>query len=158
LNNKIIFKCRRVRLFRYEKLKRSSSKIAHCNSQIIHLLMPLQKFDLAFAYVLLCLFIYSCRAFSNSSLILRVEPVSFTTNFIHSVHIRLSIFMEVFVFLSACRILLTIPSTVHKVNGNYHKLNIETCGNMVLRYNGSIRHIQLQTKTQSPKGEDAAIR
>jgi hypothetical protein len=136
LNNKILFKCRRVRLFAYIKAKRFRGRITHCNSESIFLLTPFQKFDSILACVQLCLFIYSCKAFSNSSLILRVEPVSLTTNFIHSVHVCLSIFMDVFVFLSPCGTSFTIPHTVNKVNGYYRKLNIVLYGKTVWRYYG----------------------
>jgi hypothetical protein len=46
---------------------------------------------------------------------------------------------------------------VDKVNGKYHKLNIEFCGNVVIRYNGNTSKIQLYTKTQASKQEDRAI-
>jgi hypothetical protein len=85
----------------------------------------------------LCLFIYSSNAFSNSSLILRVEPVLFTTNFIHSVHACLSIFIDVFVFVLPSTISFTIPCAVNKVNGVYHNLNIQVYGIIVWRYDGN---------------------
>lgn len=85
-------------------------------------------------HIYVCFFIYSCKAFSSSSLIFRVEPVLFTTNFIHSVHVCLSIFMDVFVFSS---ISLAIPCAVNKVSGLYHNLNKGGYGIMVWRYRGS---------------------
>jgi hypothetical protein len=137
LNNKILFKCRRVRFFARIRAKRSRSKIAYCNSESILLQTPFKKSDSVLSYVLhLCLLIYSCKAFSNFSLILRVEPVSLTTNFIHSVHICLSTFMDVFVFLSPCRTSFTTPYAVNKVNGYYRKLNIILYGKAVWRYYG----------------------
>ncbi len=106
----------------------------------------------------LCFFIYSCRAFSNSSLTFRADPVFDTTNCIHSFQTCLSILIDVLAFFSLSWLnnheLLFM---VDKVNGNYHKLNIEFCGNMVLRYNGSPGNIQLQTKTQPSKREDKTI-
>lgn len=106
-----------------------------------------------------CFFIYSCRAFSNSSLTFRAEPVFATTNCIHSFQTCLSILIEVLVFFSLSWLNShELPFVVNKVNGRYHKLNIEFCGIMVLRYNGSTRTIQLQTKTQATKQEDTTIR
>jgi hypothetical protein len=86
--------------------------------------------------IYLCFFIYSCRAFPNSSLIFRVEPVLFTTNFIHSVHVCLSIFMDVLVFSLPSSTSFTIPYTVNKVNDYYRKLNITLRGIVVWRYCG----------------------
>jgi hypothetical protein len=106
-----------------------------------------------------CFFIYSCSAFSNSSLTFRAEPVFATTNCIHPFQTCLSILIEVLAFFPLSWLNThELPFMVDKVNGNYHKLNIETCGIMVLRYNGNATHLQLQTKTQSPKREDATIR
>lgn len=101
-----------------------------------------------------CFFIYSCRAFSNSSLTFRADPVLATTNCIHSFQTCLSILIEVLAFFSLSWFNThELPFMVDKVNGKYHKLNIEIYGNMVLRYNGSIMHFQLQPKTQSAKRE-----
>lgn len=99
------------------------------------------KFGSAFRFsVHLCFFIYSCKAFSNSSLILRVEPVLFTTNFIHSVQVCLSTFIDVFAFWPAPDICCIIPYAVNKVNGYYHKLNISPSGIIVRRYCGNVCH------------------
>jgi hypothetical protein len=106
-----------------------------------------------------CFFIYSCRAFSNSSLTFRADPVFATTNCIHSLQTCLSILIEVLAFFSLSWLnSYELPFMVDKVNGKYHKLNIELCGIMVLRYNGSTSKIQLRTKTQVSKQEDTTIR
>jgi hypothetical protein len=106
-----------------------------------------------------CFFIYSCRAFSNSSLTFRAEPVFATTNCIHSFQTCLSILIEVLAFFSLSWLNThELPFMVHKVNGRYHKLNIEMYGIMVLRYNGIACHNQLQTKMHAPKREDTTIR
>jgi hypothetical protein len=107
----------------------------------------------------LCFFIYSCRAFSNSSLTFRAEPVFATTNCIHSFQTCLSILIEVLAFFSLSWLNShDLPFMVDKVNGKYHKLNIRTYGNMVLRYNGITSNNQLQSKTHAPKSEDTTIR
>lgn len=97
----------------------------------------------------LCFFIYSCRAFSNSSLTFRADPVFDTTNCIHSFQTCLSMLIDVLAFFSLSWLnnheLLFM---VDKVNGNYHKLNIDSYGNMVVRYNGSPENIQLCPKAQ----------
>jgi hypothetical protein len=106
-----------------------------------------------------CFFIYSCRAFSNSSLTFRADPVFATTNCIHSFQTCLLILIEVLAFVSLSWLNThELPFMVIKVNGNYHKLNIEFCGIMVSRYNGSTSEIQLQTKMQSSEQEDTTIR
>ena len=121
-----------------QKLKRLSNKIACCRTEGICLLVQCQKFELPFIYDgHLCFFIYSCNALSNSSLILRVEPVLFTTNLIHSVHVCLSIFIEVFVFCLPSGISFTLPYAVNKVNGYYHNINILAYGIIVWRYGGN---------------------
>jgi hypothetical protein len=160
LNNKNLFKGYRSSIPGYNKLKRSSNKILYCKSEeaCIHALF--QKLDLVPTYVVhLCFFIYSCRAFSNSSLTFRADPVFATTNCIHSFQTCLSILIEVLAFFSLSWLnSYELPFMVDKVNGNYHKLNIELCGIMVLRYNGSTSKIQLRTKTQVSKQEDTTIR
>jgi hypothetical protein len=51
-----------------------------------------------------------------------------------------------------------LPFMVDKVNGSYHNFNIESCGMMVLRYNGNGIKTQLDTEMQEPKQEDTTIR
>jgi len=107
----------------------------------------------------LCFFIYSCRAFSNSSLSFRAEPVFETTNCIHSFQICLLILIEVLAFFSLSWLnSRDLPFMVNKDNGKYHKLNIEIYGNMVLRYNGNTSEFQLQTKAQASRLEDTTLR
>jgi hypothetical protein len=106
-----------------------------------------------------CFFIYSCRAFSNSSLTFRADPVFETTNCIHSFQTCLSILIEVLAFFSLSWLNShDLPFMVDKDNGKYHKLNIEIDGNMVLRYNGNTSEFQLQTMAQVFRQEDTTIR
>jgi hypothetical protein len=123
LNNKL-FNGTRCSSSKYLNLKVSSFEIGRTSLYVQ-----------SKGYVLyLCFFIYSCNALSNSSLIFRVEPVLFTTNFIHSVHVCLSIFMDVFVFSS---ISFTIPCAVNKVSGLHHNFNKDVHGIIVWRYCGN---------------------
>lgn len=92
-----------------------------------------------------CFFIYSTRAFSISSLILRAEPVLLTTNLIHCCQTPLSILIEVFAlvfgFSSLWLIGTYVLSGVDKVGGIYHKLHIRYHV-MVMWYNGNPSDLQ----------------
>ena len=93
-------------------------------------------------YSLLCFFMYSCKAFSSSSLILRAEPVLLTTNFIQSCQVCFSILIEVLAFSLARLNNHSLPLRVIKVGGNYHKLHIHM-PLMVMWYNGNrTNHLQ----------------
>jgi hypothetical protein len=86
-----------------------------------------------------CFFMYSNSAFSSSSLTLRADPVLLTTNLIHCCQVPLSMFIEVLAFSLCWLNIHQVPLMVNKDNGNYHKLNIETHGNMVMWYNGNTK-------------------
>lgn len=81
-------------------------------------------------------FMYSCRAFSNSSLIFRAEPVVFTTNLIHACQVSLSMLIEVLAFSLEWLNTKSLLHRVVKVGGNYHKLLISKY--MVMWYNGNV--------------------
>ena len=128
----------------YINLKVSTARVACRKIAGICEHVQSQKFELQFGYsVHLCFFIYSCNALSNSSLILRVEPVLLTTNLIHSVHVCLSIFIDVFVFSLPSGISFTLPYAVNKVNGYYHNINILPYGIIVWRYCGNDNNVLL---------------
>jgi hypothetical protein len=157
LNNENLFEGGRCSSSRYAKLKGYPDKIASSKRERICLHIQSQKFELSFIYAIrLYFFIYSCNAFSNSSLILRVEPVLFTTNLIHSVHVCLSIFIEVFVFSMPSGISFTLPYAVNKVNGYYHNINILPHGIIVWRYYGN--RIRLLISCSSSEGSQVSSR
>lgn len=138
MNNKNLFEGQRCSIFTCAKLKACVDRIVSSKKERISLYVQSQKFKLLFVYAIrLYFFIYSCNALSNSSPILRVEPVLFTTNLIHSVHVCLSIFIEVFVFSLPLGISFTLPYAVNKVSGYYHNINIVTYGIIVWRYYGN---------------------
>jgi len=88
------------------------------------------------SYSVRCRFMYSMRAFSSSSLILRADPVLLTTNFIQSCQVCLSILIEVLALTLARLNNVSSPIRVIKVGGNYHKLHILIIF-MVMWYNGN---------------------
>jgi hypothetical protein len=154
LNNENLFEGLRSSSSRVAKLNAYADKIASSKRERICLHVQSQKFELSFIYAIrLYFFIYSCSALSNSSLILRVEPVLFTTNLIHSVHVCLSIFIEVFVFSLPPGTLFALPYAVNKVNGYHHNINILPHGIIVWRYCGN--SISLPVSCSSP--EDSQV-
>jgi hypothetical protein len=60
-----------------------------------------------------------------------------TTNLIHCCQVVLSIFIEVLAFSFPWLNTHQLSLMVIKDSGIYHKLNIETYGNMVMWYNGN---------------------
>jgi hypothetical protein len=156
LNNENLFKGTSCCCSRHDRVKACTNEIEYCKTEKVCLFVKF-KFDLLFTYsVHLCFFIYSCNAFSNSSLILRVEPVLFTTNLIHSVHVCLLIFIEVFVFSLPSGISSSLPYAVNKVNGYYHNVNILPHGIIVWRYCGN--KIRLFVSCSSSEGRQVDIR
>lgn len=73
-----------------------------------------------------CFFIYSINAFSSSSLILRAEPVLFTTNLIQSVHILAEPKKDTFFIYEICRFEPTQQSLLMIYCDNGKHLIIQT--------------------------------
>ena len=107
----------------------------------------------------ICFFMYSCRAFSNSSLTFRADPVFATTNCIHSFQTCLSILIDVLAFFTFSWLNShELPFTVNKDSGNYHNINIEFHGIMVLWYNGNNVEFRMHKRSQVSEQEDTTVR